>query len=62
MQAGDIMFVPFALKPAKVRLKQAYFMADGDTVWHVQDVISGHCDFVREDWMRPTNESEGKQS
>lgn len=56
---GDLFIVNFALGPATVKLLEyKYKMYDGETVYHVEDVKTGHQDTVGETWLIPVKEGE----
>lgn len=44
--------VEFALKSAVVEIIGHHKVADGDTIFHVKDVLTGHCDFVGSSYIK----------
>ena len=54
LHAGMVCAVDFALGRSNVRLLPWHYnYRVGGVVWHVEDVITGHQDFVGEEWLVP---------
>ena len=50
---GVLCSVPFALGTATVRLLDRPYQYHDGEVWHVEDVATGHQDFVGTEWLTP---------
>lgn len=53
LSIDDVVTVNFALGSAKVVVLGSHEVADGDTIYHVKDIFTGHQDFVGSRWIDP---------
>jgi hypothetical protein len=51
MAKSGVYVVKFALGDASVEVISSHKIADGDTIYHVRDFTSGHCDFVGSNFL-----------